>query len=129
MCTSGNVNINIQDRFGQTPLLYTLARDQYDIAHGLFGFYDINVNIRDFFGRTALMYAAFFGYVDIANELIRRGTDVNARDKWGRTALTYAKQKNHYEIVNRLLGAGAADLNNFVNANNNFGDDQVERLF
>ena len=55
----------------------------------------------------ALQEAALNGQLEMAIDLIARGTDVNAIDPEGRTALMYASFNGHTEIVRNLIDAKA----------------------
>ena len=72
------------------------------------------VNGPDVYGRTPLYEAvrvvpghANFRPIEIAEALVRAGTDVGISDDWGRTALHHAASALNHEAVDLLLRAGA----------------------
>lgn len=56
---------------------------------------------------TAIIFASYKGYIEIAEELIKRGADLNVVTVRGSTALGLAIKNEHFEIVESLLDAGA----------------------
>lgn len=58
---------------------------------------------------NALIFASMSGYVDVVEELIRRGVDVNDTIStfFNMTALQIACQDGHLEVVKKLIEAGA----------------------
>jgi len=58
-------------------------------------------------GSTALIDSVMAQHQDIADELIKAGTDLNVRDKNGQTALTVAAGASMEKMVELLLKAGA----------------------
>lgn len=61
-------------------------------------------------GQTPLLWAARHGYLDIAEQCIRRGLPIDAADPEGITPLLRAVQYGHIKMV-RLLLAYGADIN------------------
>jgi len=56
---------------------------------------------------NALFYAAENGYLNVIDELLKKGADVNAHDFYLETALTKAVRNNHIKTVELLLKKGA----------------------
>lgn len=56
---------------------------------------------------TALMQAAFGGYLDVAKELIKHGSDINAKDINQQSVLTKALWSSNDELVKFLQNHGA----------------------
>ena len=68
------------------------------------------LEFRDDYGLTALGWACWNGHADIANELIRNGSNVNSKDNENQTPLFNACYSGLYEICVVLINNGA-DLN------------------
>lgn len=112
-------NINIQDNFGSTALMYAADNDKFCnllIENGA------DTNIKDNNGETALMAAVLENNYDVCELLIDNGVDINIQSnnieeydnnlnlnievlkyKIGETALMFAIEHNYYEICNLLL--------------------------
>ena len=104
------VAVDARDRYGRTPLMYSLTRLEnvrYLVEKGA------DVNARDKNGETALMKAAFLGHVDVVQYLVERGADVNARSNVGETPLM--RGLRNLDVVKFLVEHGA-DVNAVDNA-------------
>lgn len=127
--------IDVQDDFGNTPLLTALVPSQILEPHGVFS-PDVeaakirreetvrqqiisallkrraSMNIGNDIGVTPLMQLAEWGYspdidLDFARQMIALGADVNARDIFGSTALMLAAGRGKEALVRLLLLSGA----------------------
>lgn len=99
------VAVDARDRYGRTPLMYTLStldNVQYLVEQGA------DVNARDANGETPLMKAAFLGQPDVVQYLVKKGADVNARSQRGKTPLMFAIRD--LDVVRVLVEKGA-DVN------------------
>lgn len=106
------VAVDVRDRYGRTPLMYTLTKldnVQYLVEKGA------DVNARDNEGETPLMKAAFLGQLDVVEYLAAQGADVNVRNEQGETPLMQATR--NLDVVKFLVEHGAD-----VNARNNQGE-------
>lgn len=111
----GGANVESENQYKQTPIIYTCEIRNYNIAEYLVLY--ANLNKRDIWGRTALMYICKNGDYDMAYYLMDRGANVNIKDKCGKTALIYVcEDVNQYNmkerkyLVERLINEGA-DVN------------------
>ena len=101
--------VNVYDKEGKTPLLYTLEEGRKDmrdllLARGS----DVNMAERDD-NYGALMRAADWGDVDLARLLLDKGANVNATGLWDRkTSLMRAAAGNRLELLQLLCDRGAA---------------------
>ena len=108
-CIAAGVDVNLQDKYGDTVLTYTSGQNKPEIVKLLLKA-GADVNRQDGDTRTALMVAAAKGNADVTRILLSSGATVDLQDKYGNTALIYASRKNKPEIVKLLLKAGA-DVN------------------
>ena len=109
------VNVDAQDRYGNTTLMYVVMKNYLGMVQYLIGQH-ANVNAKDKFGRTSLMFAAVGGNQKIIETLIDKGAYVNTKDKFGRTALMFAARSGNLRAMRTLIDKGAE-----VNEKNQFG--------
>lgn len=105
-----NVDIDIQDSMGLTPLMYAVWKGNLDTTQLLIK-YKANLDAKDILGVTPLIRASCEGYEDIVKVLIKSGANIHAKDNNGGTAIEDAYFNKHYKIVDLLIKAGAR-LNN-----------------
>jgi uncharacterized protein len=103
-----NIDVNIKDDEGDTPLIWACLFGSYNIAqilieHGA----DVNANGDAYHRWSPLSCASFQGQLSIVQLLLSLGANVNATDDYGDTALMSAAKEGHTEIVTVLLAAGA----------------------
>jgi ankyrin repeat protein len=97
------VDVNIQDYYQQTPLMYAVAHGDKNILANLLIHSDIRVNLIDGQGRSGIFYAAQGGHEDIVNMLIKtKKIYISIQDTQGRTAMDYAQEEGHIKIVSIL---------------------------
>jgi ankyrin repeat protein len=108
---SAGFSVNSRNNTG-VPMLNIAARNgkrdvvNYLITEGA----DVNLTAEDR-GTTALIDSVMAQYNDIADDLIKAGTDLNVKDKNGQTALVVAAGASREKMVEILLKAGAgADI-------------------
>jgi hypothetical protein len=63
----------------------------------------LNLEVLDINDTNALIVAAKNGYLNLVEELIKKGADVNHKDQFGYTALVYAAQNQNLDVFNFLL--------------------------
>ena len=99
-------DVNVQNREGNTPLIWAAMRGHMEIAKELIGA-NADVNVKDEDGYTALIWAAMRGDTELAKELIGANADVNVTSNVGITPLTWAAEAGHSEIAKELIDAKA----------------------
>lgn len=95
--------VNVQDRWGKTPLIYAAKDGQFLVVQMLLS-KGAEIDATDIDGKTALMHtieAVPYGtpadHVEIATYLLEHGANVNAANKRGKTVLMYAVQASAYD--------------------------------
>jgi hypothetical protein len=73
--TSGAVDPNSRDRFGNTPLIVAAQNDRKRIAKMLVKTAGADVNLRNEKGNTALHYCYAYGHFELGTFLERKGAD------------------------------------------------------
>lgn len=109
----GNVPVNIEYSYGQTPLyLATQAGNRKMVYYLLKMGAKPNIKTSNY-GNTPLHKAANLGYTNIVRMLIRAGANVNKENNKGRTALNKAINPNAFvmhsrnKVIHSLIQAGA----------------------
>ena len=108
------INVNVRDKDGWTPLLLACVNNKIDIVKELLNHSQLDINIQDNGGYTALMWSIDPAVdIDITNILISHpNLDINLQNKIGFTALLCACQYNSIiEKVNILLQHPKIDIN------------------
>ena len=106
-----NINVNIQDNFGDTPLIWAIDNPQKDIVKLLLNQPDVDVNIKNSVGDTALIKASFYKNVELAELLLNHPyVNVNIQCRRGRTALIRAATNGCTQIVKLLLDHPAINV-------------------
>lgn len=83
-------NINIQNKDGQTPLMYSIIRCSPDLTKLLIE-KGANINIQNKQGQTPLMFSIARDYPDLTKLLIEKGAQLDLQDDdYGKTALLVA---------------------------------------
>ncbi|KAI9043325.1 uncharacterized protein KD926_003855 [Aspergillus affinis] len=122
-----NLDLNIQDRQGHTPLMASLCTSSsssrsmtFSLRRGLITTArelieaGVDVNITDYRGSSPLHAAAASGFTEIVPLLLSHGASVLTRDDAGLTALCYVLRNGYYTnrlpMAKALLSAGADPL-------------------
>lgn len=110
------VDVNARDVYKLDPI-HSAVREKNEEILKLVLDAGAEVNSRDHCDRTALHYVAMNAKctvgVNLANELLSRGTNVNLKDEYGETALNLAAKMGNKGVIDILLEAGAdVDLKN-----------------
>lgn len=100
------IDINIKDPNGNTPLMYACRRGKLNIVKILLD-KGANIEIANSKGFTALHFAAHYGYLDIVNVLIAGGAEVNVESEGHTMPLNHAAFSGNPDIVKILLDNGA----------------------
>ncbi|CAC5408507.1 unnamed protein product [Mytilus coruscus] len=108
LLSSEKCKVNIEDVFGQTPMMKATIFDDVTIMKILHKA-GANLDSVDKTGRTALLSCLQDGKSQAARYLIKHGCDVNIVDDFGQSALFQTinnKQPNCVKTVQRLMKAG-----------------------
>jgi hypothetical protein len=111
-----NINVNVKDRFGETPLHDAALNGHIEIARLLLQ-NGVDVNAKNHANWTPLHYAALRGHVDILHRLVENGVDLEAQDDYGSRALHFAARFGHLPFIQELISRYHVD----INARNNIG--------
>ncbi len=101
-----NINVNIKNLEGDTPLHISVYHDHLDIVKLLLT-KGANPNLANNNGVTPLHNAAFNSNLEIVKLLVDYGANINAENKDGIVALRDAVKNGHTKIVRFLLEKGA----------------------
>jgi len=140
-----NININLQDKYGSTPLMLLI---HFNAPHDLIKYLlnkDPDINIRDKDGNNTLMVAIHKLYelsngnkakmYKIIQKLLDKKPDVNIQNNEGYSAVTLAmkyfndkdKQQNVY--INKILNKMSDNYYINVNSQNNNGETPIMLYF
>ena len=107
---SQQVDINAQDSYGTTALIYACENDHINVVDRLLAAgCDVNV-VHYLTMRTALFEAVSRLNIGIINRLLAHGADYNLRTHFGRTVLMSAVESNSLEVTEHLISVGC-DVN------------------
>lgn len=102
----GGADIEIESRFGWTPLMIAASKGDREIFDALIG-KGANVDAHDKLHESALMICASLGRTDFVRTLLANNVDVNRANAGGFTALMNAADGGHLEIIRLLVAHGA----------------------
>jgi len=95
-----DVDVNIGDRYGNTPLHCAALSGLHKIVAELSSRKSVNVNAENDDKDTPLHEACYYDKPECAAVLLRcKGIKVNAKNADGKTPLDYAKEKNNTKCV------------------------------
>ena len=98
-----NIDVNLKDAVGRTPLGIAAERGHIDVVMFLIE-NGADVNITDANGNTPLIFIINkTGDLKIVKRLLEKGAAVNTQNHTGETALMYAAWRGHSDIVRLLL--------------------------
>lgn len=104
------VDVNITDKYGWTPLMWSTYYGYYDIAaylleNGANPHLQTQKDYSSFKkGTTVLMIAAYYGHIPIIRELHKYKVDPYMKDSAGNTAVIYAEQYHGIDIGKLVKG-------------------------
>ena len=100
---NSNIDVNIRDGRGRTPLHIAVENGYVDVAMFLVE-NGAEVNIVDANGNTPLILIIHkTGNTELTSRLLEKGAGVNTQNRTGETALMYAAWRGHSDIVQLLL--------------------------
>ena len=98
-----NIDVNLKDTVGRTPLHIAAEKGNIDVAMFLIE-NGANVNVADTNGNTPLVFIINkTGNPKVTQRLLAKGASVNAQNRTGETALMYAAWHGYSAIVQLLL--------------------------
>jgi len=104
-------SLDVIDKFGRTPLMYSCLGDHSECADLLIKC-GADVNMKDLLGRTSLLWAAHKGNFSCLKLLLSRGADWKEKDNEGQTSLhlcTSHKCSKCSTFLFRYIPQGAVD--------------------
>ena len=113
LLSSLKIDVNCQDRWGQTPLFFAAAKGNLVVVKRLLQQNGILVNMPKQGGHTPLSLAVQQNHADVVDALLQAGGDPMMRNSRGETALFIAAEEGHAKILTRLLQhqQGKASIN------------------
>jgi ankyrin repeat protein len=106
LVTDGEIEIDVPDRTGQTPLIRASRAGDVAVMQALIDA-SADISVTDRVGRTPLMYAAQSKNAEAVRVLLDAGADIARRDNLGNTTLSWASGFGDAETVQALIDAGA----------------------
>eukprot|EP00116_Pleurobrachia_bachei_P008216 sb/3468478/ len=105
---SGNIEINVSDSMGRTPLYTAVGSGALEIVDILLEVEGIDVDKAiNHLGSTPLIFATKMVYNSIVEKLLKARAQVNAADSSGKTALHWAAAVANVHALEMLLQYGA----------------------
>jgi ankyrin repeat protein len=101
------VNINKQDKYQSTALIYAAEMNRIEIVKELVRA-GVTLDVQNADGKTALIFAVVRNRIEVVKELVRAGAALDVQNNDGQTALMNAAVLNRIEMVKELMPAGAA---------------------
>ena len=85
-------DVNVQEKYGWTPLHLAIRRGEEDMVKYLVEEKNADINIQDNAGWTPLMEAIMDDYVNIVKYLVEKGADKSIKNERGATAPMLAQK-------------------------------------
>eukprot|EP00420_Gonyaulax_spinifera_P022058 CAMPEP_0197893298 /NCGR_PEP_ID=MMETSP1439-20131203/32683_1 /TAXON_ID=66791 /ORGANISM="Gonyaulax spinifera, Strain CCMP409" /LENGTH=328 /DNA_ID=CAMNT_0043513561 /DNA_START=101 /DNA_END=1085 /DNA_ORIENTATION=- len=104
----GDVDIEITNENGLTPLFYYIQAGDPDMMHLMFNLGASVDAVDPKTGYTMVFDAVMRGYITIVYLLLERGASPNVNDTAGLTPIWYASQRGQYDMVKLLLEYNAS---------------------
>jgi len=97
-------NVEIEDDWGRTPLIYASKNGRLEIMKYLIEECNANVEAKDKLGYTPLMRASMYDHFEIVKYLIEEhNANVEAKSNNGNTPLMWASELSRLEIVKYFI--------------------------
>jgi hypothetical protein len=109
-----NINVNVKDVYGRTPLHYAAENGHIEITFLLLQ-NGAEVNVKSNYGNTPLHWAATQGHVDILHLLVENGADLEAQNNYGERALHSAAYNGRLPFIQELISRYHVDINARLN--------------
>ncbi|XP_071148307.1 ankyrin repeat domain-containing protein 7-like [Mytilus edulis] len=102
-----NLDINVKNGQGETPLMVAVHQDQIDVVKHLHKA-GASIHETDHIGRSALLIASEQGSEKCCQYLMKHGVDMQMRDSLGHSALFYAlhSTKLSVQLIKQILKSG-----------------------
>jgi len=97
-----NMNIDLQDKYGRTPLMLFMGNEKYDIVRYLIN-QGCNVNKQDNDGQSIINYMYNSNDTDLLKLLIDKGVNINNKDKYGKTLLVKCIESKNFKYLKILM--------------------------
>jgi ankyrin repeat protein len=108
---SGQVEVDLKDKDGRTPLLWAAEKGHEAVVKLLLDTGQVEVDLKDHSGQTPLLRAAENGHEAVVKLLLDTGQiEVDFKDKFGRTPLSWAAENGHEAVVKLLLDTGQVEV-------------------
>ena len=108
-----NIDPNIQDEDGDTPLYTAVRRERIELVKKLLKLPNINPNIQNNDDNSPLIRAIYDNNLEIFKALLQHpNIDIDIQDKYGDTALVIATGRDKQEFVKELLKYEALNKKN-----------------
>jgi ankyrin repeat protein len=95
-------DVNIQEKYGWTPLHFAIRRGEEEMVKYLVEEKNADINIQDNAGWTPLMEAIMDDYVGIVRYLVSKGDDKSIQNKRGATAPMLAQKFGRTDMFEYL---------------------------
>jgi hypothetical protein len=105
-----NINVNVKDLYGSTPLHCAALNGHIEIARLLLQ-NGAEVNAKGRWDTPPLHLAAIQGHIDILHLLVENGADLESQDNAGMRALHLAAWDGNLPIIQELISRYHVDIN------------------
>jgi hypothetical protein len=101
---SGEVDVNLKNDRGWTPLRFAASKGHIEIVVLLLAHDSIDLDFHDEYGTTALSWAATVGQLEIVKQLLGSGkVDKYLKGGVGSASFAFASQNSHPEVADLIL--------------------------
>lgn len=93
---------DIPDLIGATPLIYAVANNRKDAVAALLS-HDPDLNFFTNLGESPIHIAAKYDFLEIGEQIIRKGANVDLKDGYGCTPLHYSSIYDYFYFTDMLI--------------------------